>query len=192
MQFADWRYVEPFRDPFCGSGTIAIEAAMIAKNMAPGKNRTFAFERFGWYNKDYLAGVREEAVGKEFPQRHNIIASDIDENAVEMARRNAERAGIGDAVEWRIADFRELKNSAANGSLVSNPPYGLRMNPRDLHELYAGIAQIFAQNSALSGGIITSYPPFFDMVGGKDDWKHRKLSNGGEPCIWYRKLRSKA
>lgn len=191
VQFADWKYKEPLYDMFCGSGTIAMEAMMIAKNMAPGKNRHFAFERFDWYDAKYLRQAKEEAIAKEFGnEKHVVIASDIDHKAIEIAKENAKNAGLEGVIEWKMANITEYKNTSLGGTLVSNPPYGLRMNPRDLHQTYATIAEIFNGNPKLSGGIITSYTPFFDMIPQTERWKHRKLLNGGEPCVWYRKLRS--
>jgi putative N6-adenine-specific DNA methylase len=90
---ASWNFRENFYDPFCGSGTITIEAAMIARNIAPGINRKFAFEKFAWYPKNIIEDVIDDAHDKIIrDKKYNIFASDIDPEAIEIAKANAKRA----------------------------------------------------------------------------------------------------
>ena len=103
-----WRYREPFLDPFCGSGTIAIEAAMIAKNIAPGLKRNFAGELFPWYDAKYFKQAKEQARAKIITDKtYTITASDTDKEAVKIAENNAKRAGVADTITFFVRDFKE-------------------------------------------------------------------------------------
>nr|MDD3720397.1 class I SAM-dependent RNA methyltransferase [Candidatus Gracilibacteria bacterium] len=181
---SSWRFSENFYDIFCGSGTIAIEAALIAKNIAPGLHRNFAFEKFRFIKSGILEIEKEKAKGKIMNKNYSIIASDIDENALEIASKNAENAGVGDIIKFELRDFRDYNNEKLIGTMVSNPPYGVRLQDEDLDKLYKDIANIFSKNKELKGGIITNYQ-FGDLL--KFDYKKRKLYNGGEMCYFYSK-----
>ena len=182
---ANWRYAEPFYDIFCGSGTIAIEAAMIARNIAPGLYRNFAFERFRWISKDILATAREKAEARIMrDKKYTIIASDRDSEIIRIAVENAARAGVADDIVFSIRDADSYLGEEMRGTLVSNPPYGERLSPADLDEIYKTIATLFRKNKALSGGIITSFPEFTTHLKGAGEWKNRKLRNGSEEVRW--------
>lgn len=106
VAFANWKYSTPLSDPFCGSGTIAIEAVMIARNIAPGLRRHFRIEELPLYNRALLAEVREQAKAKIYPSgKYQIFASDSDATMVEIARRNAERAGVSEDIVFSVSDF---------------------------------------------------------------------------------------
>ncbi len=181
-----WRYKEPFLDPFCGSGTIAIEAAMIARNIAPGLTRNFAGEYFPWYDAEYFKQAKEQAKTKIMTERtYAITGSDTDSEAVRIAKDNAKRAGVADTVSFLKKDFKEYISEYLSGALVSNPPYGIRLKDYDLDLLYKDISIVFTKNTSLFGGIITSYD--FGKYTRPNLWKNRKLYNGNELCYFYSK-----
>jgi len=181
-----WRYKEPFLDPFCGSGTIAIEAAMIARNIAPGLARSFAGEYFPWYSADFFKQAKESAKVKILTERtYTITGSDTDSEAVRIATNNAKRAGVADTVSFLKKDFKEYISEYISGALVSNPPYGIRLQDYDLDLLYKDISIVFTKNTSLFGGIITSYD--FGKYTRLNAWKNRKLYNGNELCYFYSK-----
>lgn len=186
VMLSGWRYKEPFLDPFCGSGTIAIEAAMIAKDIAPGLSRSFAGESFPWYNADHFKQAKERAKAKIMTERkYAITGSDTDPEAVRIARDNAKRAGVSDTVSFSERDFKSYVSEYISGSLVSNPPYGIRLQDYDLDLLYKDISIVFTKNTSLFGGIITSYD--FGKYTRPNTWKNRKLYNGNELCYFYSK-----
>lgn len=124
VSLSNWRWGETLYDPFCGSGTIAIEAALMARNIAPGMNRNFAFERFGWYNSDLKEAALTEANEKIIRDKtYRIVASDIDESAIKVSRRNAQRAGVDSDIVFEKKDISEYISTPLEGTLVSNPPY---------------------------------------------------------------------
>ncbi len=142
-----WDRRAPLIDPFCGSGTIAIEAALAARRIAAGRGRDFAFRR--WANFDpagwqrLLAGADADVVGSKAP----IIGADRDPGAIAAARANAERAGVGDAIEWREASISALELPARPGWIVTNPPYGQRVDGGDLRNLYDRLATVLGERA---------------------------------------------
>lgn len=186
VMLSGWRYKEPLLDPFCGSGTIAIEAAMIARNIAPGLSRSFAGEYFPWYNAEYFKQAKEQAKSKIMTDRkYTITGSDTDKEAVKIAENNAKRAGVSDTVNFLEKDFKTYLSEYLSGALVSNPPYGIRLQDYDLDLLYKDISIVFTKNTSLFGGIITSYD--FGKYTRPNTWKNRKLYNGNELCYFYSK-----
>jgi putative N6-adenine-specific DNA methylase len=139
-----WDGVAPLVDPFCGSGTIPIEAALLARRIAPGLRRGFAFER--WPGVDALGWKRmkESARGRVLPRaRGPIVGADRDERAIAAARSNADRAGVEDDVEFRQAAVAAFEPPGAGGHIVTNPPYGVRVGERaTLRGLYARFGEI--------------------------------------------------
>lgn len=176
-----WRFREPLLDPFCGSGTLCIEAAMIAKNIAPWLNRHFAFEEFWWINKKMTPELKIRAKTKQFENNFTILGSDKDEEVLLKARRNIARAGVEDIVTLDEKEFRERKDFV--WTIVTNPPYGLRLQSDDLTYLYKNIDELFKSDS-IWGGFITT----FDVEAiSHQKWKKRKLYNGWEKCNFYKK-----
>ncbi len=182
------KFSEPLYDFFCGSGTIAIEAALLAKNIAPGSFRTFAFQQFKRYDQNLFTTEVISAKSKVMlSKQHTIIASDIDPTMMSIAQENAKHAGVADYIIFEtknISDYMETPELA--WTLVSNPPYGLRMNTYDLEKVYHTITELFIKHPKLHGGVITSYEWFLP----EDEWGTRKKSmlyNGGERCWFYKK-----
>jgi putative N6-adenine-specific DNA methylase len=176
---SNWRFSEPFYDPFCGSGTIAIEAAMIARNIAPGSlGRKFAITRFPWFPREILSNARQEAKDKILTgKKYTIIASDVEEEYLDMTYAHAQNAGVADDIEIVNRNFLELLAIPLSGTLVGNPPYGVRLQPEELNELYLAITKVFDKNEKLTGGIITSFEEA-GKIFTTSKFKNRKLYNG--------------
>ena len=172
-------------DPMCGSGTIAIEAAMIMKNIAPGVNRHFAAEAFPFISEKIWQNAREEAKDGERVTKFEVFASDIDAETVELAKKNAFKAGVSDVVRTFQCDCRKISAPGRRGTIVTNPPYGERLgNAREVEKLYKEIGEHFRSLSPWQVYVITSHPSFEKLYGRKAD-KVRKLYNGMIPCYLY-------
>jgi len=181
-----WKFREPLYDVFCGSGTIVIEAAMIAKNKAPWFTRNFAFQDWDWLPHDLLDIERKQAKQKEFEWEYTIYGSDIDKRVLETAKRNAQFAGVSDCIRFQCMDYKNIIEKNIHGWLVSNPPYGERLEEFDIEDIHRDIAKCFTENKDIEGGIITSHMEFDSYW--KTKYKKRKLYNGGELCYFYRKM----
>jgi 23S rRNA (guanine2445-N2)-methyltransferase len=131
-----WDGQSHFIDPMCGSGTFAIEAAMMASHTPPGMLRHFAFEKWSDFDARLWREIRAEAEAKISPSTGKIVANDIDGHAVSMARQNAARAGVGELVTFANQDFLATHSEAGSGVVVMNPPYGERMQHDDLTAFY--------------------------------------------------------
>jgi len=141
---AGWRGDVPLLDPMCGSGTIPIEGALLARRMAPGLGRHFAFEQWPDFDAGTWRQVREEAESRVLPQSPVAIrGSDRDAGAIESAQANAGRAGVEDAVEFAVESVSAMHPMADSGLIASNPPYGVRVGDRDrLRNLYAQLGKV--------------------------------------------------
>ena len=174
-----------FWDPFCGSGTIPIEAALIAKNRAPGMKRQFAAERFPWAEKGIWDQVRAEAKDKEFRGDYRILGSDNDPKCVSLAMANAKKAGVADCITFRDGDATKMSLPADSGIIVCNPPYGQRMlEQQSAQRLYAAMGRHWKFADNWKKFIITSEPEFEHYFGSRAD-KKRKLYNGMIKCDYY-------
>ncbi|MDQ1344175.1 MAG: putative N6-adenine-specific methylase [Patescibacteria group bacterium] len=182
---SNWRYSEPFRDPFCGSGTIAIEAAMIAKNIAPGILRSFAFERFPFADEIPFEEERQECLKREMRDKpHDIVGSDVDMEAIDSARKNAAAIGLDRSVKFEVAEFPNA-GTLRTGTLVTNPPYGERLaDKRVATSAHEALFDAFRSAPTLSGGIITAFEEAAHFSGGLG-MKDRKIPNGPIPCRYY-------
>jgi putative N6-adenine-specific DNA methylase len=174
-----------FWDPMCGSGTIAIEAAMLMKNIAPGKNRHFAAEDFPFIKRSIWQDAREEATEGEEDNGFQVYASDIDPDCVALAEKNAKKAGVSSTIKVFRMDARKIAAPGRRATIVTNPPYGERMgSERQVEALYREIGEHFRSLSPWQVYIITSHPAFERFYGKKAD-KVRKLYNGMLPCYLY-------
>lgn len=185
-----WQFKKPFYDFFCGSWTIPIEAALIARNIAPWSLwRRFIFEEFSWYDKNHLVNAKIEASQKEFvDKKFEIFWSDMDSKNISIAQKNAKNARVFETIKFsnkEIADYISMRN--LNWTLVSNPPYWLRLNVSNLDSIYNDISLIFKNNPELNWWIITSYFDFDKKINLKN-WKKRKLYNWNEMCYFYKKI----
>ncbi len=180
-----YRGRETFFDPFCGSGTIPIEAALIAKNQAPGLRRRFAAEAFPWLPESVWRQAREEARDREFHGQYRILGSDIDENAVSLAAANARKAGVGDLIEFHRADATREPLPDQAGILIANPPYGERMMERQsAQRLYTALGRHLRGLEGWRLYLLAAEPEFEHYFGSRAD-KKRKLYNGRIQCNCY-------
>lgn len=181
-----WRPDRAFADPFTGSGTFPIEAAMIAAGMAPGENRHFAFERFE-FAPPVLRDVLEEARAGHVPSpKADIVASDISADAIKMARLHAKKAGVDGPIRFSVADAADFVSDRSHGVLFANPPYGERlMGRRELEEMCRGFGRAFSALDEWSAFVITSMRSFEKYFGRKAD-KKRTLYNSEIECSLLR------
>ncbi len=172
-------------DPFCGSGTITIEAAMIMKNQAPGLFRRFAAEDFEAFPPEIWTQARNEARTAIRPTAFEAYASDIDEEMVALTAENAERAGVSEIVKPFAADARVIRTGGRRGTVVCNPPYGERLGSTEEAEaLYVQIGRHFRSLAPWQIYVLTSCERFERLYGRRAD-KVRKLYNGMIPCYLY-------
>ena len=175
-----------FWDPLCGSGTIAIEAAMLMKNIAPGMHRGFSAESFPFIPSRLWRDAREEARENIVKQTDfRVYASDIDKDCVELTWKNALRAGVSDILRSFVSDCRKISAEGRRGTIVTNPPYGERlMTKGEAEELYRTMGRHFRSLAPWQVYIITSHPEFERFYGCRAD-KIKKLYNGMIPCYLY-------
>ena len=172
-------------DPFCGSGTIAIEAALIARNKAPGMYRRFAGEAFAWADPKIWGEVRAEAKDKEFNGKYRILGSDNDPKCVSLSIANARKAGVAACISFRDGDALKMDLPAQEGIIICNPPCGQRMmEQKSAQQLYAALGRHLKYADGWKKYIITSEPDFEHYFGGRCD-KKRKLYNGMIQCNYY-------
>ena len=185
IQLTRYRGREFFWDPFCGSGTIPIEAALIAKNRAPGLNRRFAAEEFPWMPKEVWEQVKTEAKDKEFRGNYQILGSDSDPSCVSLAMANARKAGVADCIRFKDGDATKMDLPAPSGIMVCNPPYGERMmEQQSAQRLYSALGRHFKFANEWKKFVITSEPEFEHYFGKRAD-KKRKFYNGKIKCDYY-------
>ncbi|MBR5535841.1 MAG: class I SAM-dependent RNA methyltransferase [Clostridia bacterium] len=186
IDISRWRGDREFIDPFCGSGTIPIEAAMYALNVAPGVKRRFECEKWEMFKGNYFKDAREEAIDNE--QRDNkveIFGSDIDPDAVSLAIANAKKAGVADKIRFFRADVKDVRAFHNKGIVMCNPPYGERlMDRKSVERLYSTMGRKFAEFENASKLILTSFEGFEKFYGKTAD-KKRKLYNGMLKCNLY-------
>jgi putative N6-adenine-specific DNA methylase len=172
-------------DPFCGSGTIPIEAAMIAKNRAPGLRRRFAAEQFAWMDEAIWREARGEAMDKEFHGKYQILGSDNDPKCVSLAMANARKAGVGKLITFKDGDATKMSLPSDSGIIVCNPPYGERMMEQEsAKRLYRALGKHLRFADGWKKYVITSEPEFEHYFGKRSD-KKRKFYNGKIKCDYY-------
>lgn len=182
VKLSRYRGRDDFIDPFCGSGTIPIEAALIARNIAPGLNRSFAAMRWRSVPKSVWENARKEARSREFHGEYNIVGSDIDPKAIAIARENAQRAGVADIVRFEVADATAFARRTERGVIVTNPPYGERiMEKQQAEELYRAFGKAWRETENWQLYLLSSHTEF-ERCFGKTADKKRKLYNGMIKC----------
>ncbi|MFQ3543022.1 class I SAM-dependent RNA methyltransferase [Halobacillus rhizosphaerae] len=186
VQTTNWHPDHPFVDPLCGSGTIAIEAALIGQNIAPGFNRSFASEEWSFIQQtDWDQAFQEAEDLANYDQPLNITGSDLNPELINIAKQNAIEAGLGELVTWKQMQMTDFKPKQDNGYLVSNPPYGERMGDREeVEQLYRDLGSIMRDYPSWSVYILTSYEKFEELYG-KKATKKRKLFNGFIKTDYY-------
>ena len=180
-----WDPSAPFLDPFCGSGTIAIEAALLARKIAPGKNRRFAFTDWSNFDSPLWQRLYKEAAANEITDCPPILASDRDEGAIRITTANAERAGVLENLDLKCQAFSAIEPPETKGWIVTNPPYGVRVSSgKDLRNLYSQLGEVLRLKcSGWQAGILCGDPilvghtrlPFQSKL---------HLVNGGIPVVF--------
>ena len=186
IELSYWRKNRILFDPMCGSGTIAIEAAMIAKNLAPGLNRSFISETWPQMPQKIWASAREEAQNSIYKgEIAPIYASDMDAKVITQAKQNAKNAGVADCIRFKVADAADAMPEGDYGVMITNPPYGQRLGQQDqLNHIYAALRQMFPKDTTWSAYIITSDEEFEQHFGRRANAK-RKLFNGATKTDYY-------
>ncbi len=181
-----WRPGRMLVDPFCGTGTIPIEAALIGRNLAPGLNRSFAAETWLTLDASHWRLAREEARDLALPPlAERLIGYDIDGDALSLARYHAEQAGVAADVHWQQRPFAELRAKAEYGCIITNPPYGERMgNSAEIEELYRTFPLVLRRLPTWSHYILSARRDLEALVGQRAD-RRRKLYNGPIECTYY-------
>lgn len=181
-----WKPDRPLIDPFCGSGTIPIEAAMIGINLAPGLKRQFVSEKWWRISSKLWKEAREEAVGaikKDITL--NIKGYDIDENAIKLSKDNARKAGVEKYITFENISLKDLKTDDKYGVIICNPPYGERMGElKEVEKLYKEMGKVFKKLDMWSFYILTSHEKF-EKLFGREASKKRKLYNGMLKAYYY-------
>ena len=184
---AGWNRSTPLLDLFCGSGTIAIEAALLAGRIAPGKHRRFGFMGWSGYESKIWQSIHGEARAAELPAQALIQASDRDAGAVKMAQENAKRAGVLERIEFTCCAISAVEPPAGPGCVVTNPPYGVRVSAsHDLRNLYAQLGNVLrAKMPGWQTGILCSDRMLAGQVG-LPFGEPLHLVNGGIAVGFYR------
>ena len=179
VQLTPWQPGRILVDPMCGSGTIVIEAAMLGLNMAPGLNREFIAEKWTTMDKKIWWDVRKEAFEKmNTDADFKIYGYDIDKEAVMIARKNAELAGVEDYVEFKVFNAKNFESEEKFGFIITNPPYGERLEDKQtVKKLYKDLGYAFKELKTWSYYMVTSYEDFENAFN-KKATKKRKLYNG--------------
>lgn len=190
VMLTPWRKDRILVDPFCGSGTFPIEAAMIAANIAPGMNRSFLSEKWdnliakkNWYD------VIDEANDMICDDVEvDIQGYDVDSSVIKIARRNAREAGVDHLIHFQERDVKDLNHPKKYGFIITNPPYGERLeDKKDLPDLYRAFGESFKRLDSWSAYMITSYDDAERYFGRKAD-KNRKIYNGMLKTYYYQFL----
>ncbi len=181
-----WNKDRILLDPMCGSGTIPIEAALIARNIAPGLNRKFASEEWARIDNSIWKQERINAYKAiNYDVMPKIYGSDMDAEAIEVAKENAIKAGVDDCIEFTVKPCQEVVLPGDYGCLITNPPYGERIGElKEVEDLYRSLGKIMATNPTWSSYVITSMEYFEKLFGRKADAK-RKLFNGRIKIDYY-------
>ncbi len=189
VKLSRWRPGRDFADPFCGSGTIAIEAALIGRNRAPGMDRSFAAEEWPHIPSAVWRQAREEARNAVNDVPVTILASDIDGTVLKAARENAKRAGVADCVRFQRQPADQFRSRRKYGCIVCNPPYGERTGGgREVEKLYRQMGGMYSGLDNWSLFALTPSTQFERLFGRRAD-KRRKLYNGNILCYLYQYLR---
>lgn len=183
-----WGPERSLADPLCGSGTIAIEAALIGKNIAPGVHRSFVSEGWKQVPAEVWSEVRREARDSINNREFRIIASDRDGEVLKIARKNAERAGVAKYISFQKRSLEEFRSSKKYGCIICNPPYGERIgDAKEVANLYRSMGRVFSKLEGWSYFILSAHPEFQKLFGRRAD-KNRKLYNGKLQCYLFEYL----
>jgi len=186
VQLSYWRPERPLVDPFCGTGTIVIEAALLGRHLAPGRHREFAAEHWPMFSAEFWQTAREEADDLALPPlAERPMGTDIDAEALSLARYHAEQAGVAGDIHFQQRAFVDLLSPRDFGCTIMNPPYGIRMGgDREVEALYRSFPDVLRRLKSWSHYIFSARGDFEQLVGQKAD-RRRKLYNGQIACTYY-------
>ncbi len=186
IMLTNWQPDRPFWDPFCGSGTLPIEAAMIGQNIAPGFNRDFVSQKWAWIGQNNWKLAMEEVEDlAKYDQPLQIIGTDIDHKMVDLSINNASEAGFGDLLTFKQMQVKDISTKLELGCIVGNPPYGERLGEiKEVEQMYREMGQAFAKLDTWSVYMLTSNENFEELYGKKAS-KKRKLYNGNIKTDFY-------
>lgn len=177
----------PLLDPMCGTGTLLIEAAMIARNIAPGSNRNFVAEKWSIIPEKYWLDIRDEAFSMEdYDKEVKIYGSDIDEATIEIARKNIQKAGVEDDIVLECKNFLDVEVDSPYGAMITNPPYGDRLLDEEAVErLYRLLGDVCRMRLPKWSYYVITSNKNFEKCFERKATKNRKLYNGGIECYYY-------
>jgi 23S rRNA (guanine2445-N2)-methyltransferase / 23S rRNA (guanine2069-N7)-methyltransferase len=186
VQLSFWKPDRPLIDPFCGTGTIVVEAAMAGRNIAPGLRREFAAEQWARVPASLWREEREKAAAAVLPELPlRIEAYDKSDEALSLARYHARQAGVENDIHFQQRDFADLSSKREYGCIITNPPYGQRISDEaELAALYESMPLVLRRLPTWSHFIFTAYPDFEKLIGQPAD-RRRKLYNGRIECTYY-------
>ena len=186
LKISRWQGKISLIDPMCGTGTIAIEAAMMGRNIAPGLSRKFDFESWPIIPNDIYKAVKKETNEKiDYDIPLHIEAYDLDPRAIKIARHNAEIAGVEEDIHFQVRDVKDLSSNKKYGYIITNPPYGERLNElEEVEELTRVMSNRFEMLDTWSKYIFTAFEDF-EKFYNKKATKNRKLYNGKLKCYYY-------
>ncbi|WLV25936.1 class I SAM-dependent RNA methyltransferase [Aciduricibacillus chroicocephali] len=186
VMLTNWKPEAPFIDPFCGSGTIPIEAALIGQNIAPGFNRSFDSENWNWIrNKHWTDAFNEAEDLANYDQELHISGYDIDHKLVDIASENAIEAGLGDLITWKQMQVSDLTLQGEGGYIIGNPPYGERLADSErVQQIYRQLGDVTKGHPTWNVYILTAFSEFEEAYG-KEATKKRKLFNGFIETNYY-------
>ncbi|MEG2936375.1 MAG: class I SAM-dependent RNA methyltransferase [Clostridium sp.] len=192
IKVSGWTPDKALIDPFCGSGTIPIEAALIGRNIAPGLNRKFISENWAIIPKEIWKEERKKAyTAIDYNCELDISGVDIDKSSIAISRENSIEAGVDDCIHFQQNDMNTISSKRKDGYIICNPPYGERLNElAEIQSLYTAMGTVFSKFITWNQYIITSYE-YFEKYFGKTSDKNRKLYNGRIKCYYYQYLNHK-
>ncbi len=186
VQLSYWNAERPLIDPFCGTGTIVIESALLGRNIAPGLGRSFAAE--GWHRVPPKAWHAAREAAREQAKSElafTLIGTDVDDKVLSLARYHAKQAGVDESIHFQRKVFSELTTKRQYGCLICNLPYGERLGERrDTEAIYRQMPGIFDKLDSWSLYVLASHPNFEKLIGRRAD-RRRKLYNGRIECTYY-------
>lgn len=187
VQLSFWRDNRVMIDPCCGSGTIPIEAAMIARNIAPGLNRSFASEEWEFIKPEIWKEERKAAFeAMDYDKELEIYGFDINKKAVAAAIENAEEAGVDDCIKFMKVNVKDLRPVGENGIIITNPPYGERIGEKkEIKEIYQTYNKFFKENPDWSLFMITTDKKVEELIMEREANRRRKLYNGRLEVCYY-------
>ncbi|MBU0278933.1 class I SAM-dependent RNA methyltransferase [Gemella sp. zg-1178] len=186
VKLTNWNGEVPFYDLFCGSGTLLIEAAMMAQNMAPGLNRKFDFEKWHWIPKNLVSEERNRAEEMiDYEKELELYGSDINPKMIATAQNNVEEIGLAGVIEFKQMSVYDFVAKKEAGCVIANPPYGERLGEKqEVEKMYKFLGQALKDKEYWSLYILTSHK-MFEHLYGKKASKRRKLFNGSIECTYY-------